>query len=167
MKDLVHHFKIELESIYSPHYIFDSSRNEIDGYEIDNSVVFRRIKDESINIDPQIKLLLSTSGTTGSPKFVKLSENNILSNAKSISAYLPIESIDVTPLNLPLYYSYGLSVLTSNALKGGKIICGNTDILTQKFWNNMTDFGYTSIAGVPFVYEMLERIWFLKKPTLP
>jgi long-chain acyl-CoA synthetase len=71
-------------------------------------------------------------------------------------------------LNLPVYYSYGLSVLTSNSVKGGTIVCSNDDLLKKEFWRNFERYGYTSFAGVPFVYEMLERIGFTGKeyPTL-
>jgi long-chain acyl-CoA synthetase len=155
-------FKTELEKIYSPAFIIDKTRNDIRGY-VKGYDFFERKEKVRVFIHPEIKILLSTSGTTGSPKFVKLSDENLLSNARAITSYLPIKSSDVTPLNLPVYYSYGLSVLTSNALKGGKIVCGNTDVLNRAFWNNMDKFGYTSIAGVPFVYEMLDRIGFTKK----
>jgi long-chain acyl-CoA synthetase len=160
--DLAENFKTELENIYSPAFIFDIKRSQINGYTSTGNF-FTKIDYEAIGIHSSIKILLSTSGTTGSPKFVKLSEQNLLSNAEAIATYLSIQPADVTPLNLPVYYSYGLSVLTSNSLKGGKIMCGNIDVLNRNFWNNMQQFGYTSIAGVPFVYEMLDRIGFTKK----
>jgi long-chain acyl-CoA synthetase len=160
------HFKNELELLYKPSIIYDKTRNDIMDYEIKSSksvIYFKSIQDFEITIYPEIKLLISTSGTTGSPKFVKLSEENILSNANSICEYLPINANDVTPLNLPIFYSYGLSVLTSNSLKGGKIICTNDDVLKKDFWTSFQKYGYTSFAGVPFVYEMLDRIGFTKK----
>ena len=41
--------------------------------------------DQDYNIHYDLALLLTTSGSTGSPKFVRQSYKNILSNAKSIS----------------------------------------------------------------------------------
>jgi len=156
--------KSELEVHYKPAYIYDVSRSYVDGYKDCITTGLRQIINEmSYPIHPETKILLSTSGTTGSPKFVKLSEKNLLNNARSIAAYLPISSADVAPLNLPVYYSYGLSVFTSNAIKGGAIVCTNTDVLNKTFWSQMQHFGFTSIAGVPFVYEMLDRIGFTKK----
>lgn len=159
-------FKNSLEALYQPAYIFDAGRTAIEGYELISNEVYPFFKkniptDHFIHAD--LKLLISTSGTTGSPKFVKLSETNLLANAASISDYLPINPADVTPLNLPLYYSYGLSVLISNSINGGKIACINDDILSKPFWEKFELFGFTSIAGVPFVYEMLDRIGFTKK----
>ncbi|WP_179345069.1 AMP-binding protein [Winogradskyella ursingii] len=162
--------KENLENDYEPSIIFDDERSYIDKYEA------RELSNENIEIklhinkefksvlDDNLRLMLSTSGTTGSPKFVKLSEENIKQNAISISDYLPIESTDVTPLNLPLHYSYGLSVLHSNAINGATIVCGLPDILSKDFWKHLNEYEFTSIAGVPFIYEMFQRIGFLKKP---
>ena len=163
---ITEHFKKELEQLYKPSIIYDKTRNEILKYDVKSckDVNYFYLKEDFvIDIHPQIKVLISTSGTTGSPKFVKLSEGNLLSNANSICEYLPINSRDVTPLNLPVFYSYGLSVLTSNSLRGGKIVCTNDDVLKKDFWTSFQKYGYTSFAGVPFVYEMLDRIGFTKK----
>lgn len=158
--------KVNLENIYRPKWILSDSEEERLGYEKISSngfEFFQRISLGTIGINSEIKLLLSTSGTTGSPKFVKLSESNILNNAISIGQYLPIQGDDVTPLNLPIYYSYGLSILTSNCLFGGKIFCTNDDVLKKSFWEKFELYGFTSFGGVPYVYEMLDRIGFVKK----
>jgi len=162
-------FKTELENLYKPHYIYDPTRAEIENYDssVNNGLNIHTFPvSHPTNINGKIKVLLSTSGTTGSPKFVKLSEENLLANADSIIDYLPIRKDDVTPLNLPVFYSYGLSILTTNSLVGGKVVCGGIDVLSRTFWPKMSSYGYTSIAGVPFVYEMLDRIGF-RKSTYP
>jgi long-chain acyl-CoA synthetase len=162
--------KQQLEDKYKPNFIYDSKRDNINFYynhlitsaTLSINLFINKNKSHN-NIHPKVKLLLSTSGTTGSPKFVKLSEENIIENAKSIIDYLPIVKKDVTPLNLPFYYSYGLSVLHSNAMVGANIVCGVSDILQREFWSELTEHGFTSIAGVPYVYEMLNRVGFRKK----
>jgi len=161
--------KINLEEKYEPQIIFDQKRNSLKRYNhillanknIELGVFYTESSTQKIH--ENIKVLLSTSGTTGSPKFVKLSHDNLLENAKSIVDYLPINANDVVPLNLPLHYSYGLSVLHSNGISGGKIVCGLPDILNPDFWKMLEYYRFTSIAGVPFVYEMLGRIGFTKK----
>ncbi len=157
--------KEQLEQQYSPYYIFDFSRFTIKDYA---SISWGKIglfvstNFTESNIHPDIKILLSTSGTTGSPKFVKLSDENLYQNALSIIDYLPIDKNSVTPLNLPVHYSYGLSILTTNSIAGGQIICSLTDILSKSFWSDFERFGFTSIAGVPYTYEVLNRIGFTK-----
>ncbi len=158
--------KQNLEKIYSPAFIYDTERNYVSSYStldwiFSNKLFFK--ENTATNLHPDLKLLLSTSGTTGSPKFVKLSEENLIQNALSIIDYLPIKETDVTPLNMPIYYSYGLSVLTTNCIAGGKIVCSNKDILQKEFWQEMEKYGYTSLSGVPYFYEMLNRLGFTKK----
>ncbi|MFW0717700.1 AMP-binding protein [Pedobacter sp. N23S346] len=160
-------YKTNLEQHYRPYYIYDPLQGAINGYTSVNAgpehQLFRQEVATKTEVHPQIKLLINTSGSTGSPKFVKLSDRNIVSNALSIVDYLPIHQADVTPLNLPLFYSYGFSVFTSNSLAGGSIICTNSTIMEKEFWAELEQFQYTSLAGVPYVYEMLKRIGFLEK----
>lgn len=160
-------FKLDLENKYEPDFIFDVKRDSIEKYDsvsfITTQTIFNRINKIDKQLDPKLKILLTTSGTTGSSKFVKLSEENLIANAKSIINYLPINPNDVAPLNLSIFYSYGLSIFTSNSIAGGTIVCTNKDILNKEFWSDFDNYGYTSIAGVPYVYEMLYRIGFTKK----
>lgn len=162
--------KKNLETLYRPDVIFDSKTREsgISGAAIHlatsaGNLFFRCLQSSHTIIHPKVKVLLSTSGTTGSPKFVKLSEDNLLANAISITQYLPIKPQDVCPLNLPIHYSYGLSVLHSNALKGGTIVCGLPDILQPEFWEYFSALQINSLAGVPFFYEMLLRTGLLER----
>ncbi len=160
-------FKASLESLYRPDFIFDLKRTVSENYASEKfnegSEIFCSNDRTEKKIAPELKLLLSTSGTTGSPKFVKLSEKNLVNNANAIIDYLPIKTTDVTPLNLPIHYSYGLSVLITNSIAGGKIICETNDLLQKEFWNDFEKYKFTSLAGVPYVYETLNRIGFTKK----
>lgn len=164
---IAEYLKVQLENIYSPGYIYDISRNGISGYKVSEygEKINLHISINPVNyeIHHNLKYLLSTSGSTGSPKFVKLSEKNLLSNALSIVDYLPIQDDDVAPLNLPLFYSYGLSVFTSNSIAGGCILCMEKDILQKDFWNDFEYYSCTSLAGVPFNYEILNRIGFCSR----
>lgn len=105
-------------------------------------------------------VLLSTSGTTGSPKLVRLSYNNIQSNAESIAEYLEINDDETAITSLPMSYSFGLSVINSHFLKGAKIVLTNETIAQKTFWDLFKDFSCTSLAGVPYNYFMLERLRF-------
>lgn len=160
-------YKEQLESLYRPYYIYDPARAGIYDYASISAGsahnLFKRKGLEKTAVSPLIKLLLNTSGSTGSPKFVKLSEQNLLSNALSILDYLPVKHLDISPLNLPLFYSYGLSVFTTNSIAGGGIVCTQATIMEKRFWDELDRYQYTSIAGVPYVYEMLQRIGFLTK----
>lgn len=166
--------KEEMEDVYQPDLIYDPSRKCVQGFsslsiaEISTPFQIFIHPDNREPLHPKIKLLLSTSGSTGSPKFVKLSEENIRENARSINEYLPIIPEDVVPLNLPINYSYGLSILHSNALTAQKILCGLPDMFSQSFWDIFEKYQCSTLAGVPYNYEMLSRLGFLQRryPTL-
>lgn len=151
-----------LEQNYAPNYIFDTTRPKIAGYKEVEAALYNKMIDKHHDLHAELKVLLSTSGTTGSPKLVKLSDINLLSNAEAIAHYLPISNIDTVPLNLPVHYSYGLSVLTSNAISGAKVCVGSLDVMSKGFWENFQKYQYVTLAGVPYVYEMLDRIGFTK-----
>lgn len=155
-------FKYTLEQLYKPAIIWDPGRDHVDGYK-KSGTFFYAEKMDSFPVHPELKLLLTTSGSTGSAKLVKLSESNVVSNALSIAEYLPISTADVVPLNLPVNYSFGFSVLTTNAIRGGRIIASTGEIMQKEFWDGFSRFGYTSLAGVPYIYEMLSRLGFTRR----
>ena len=160
-------FKQALEARYRPYYIFDPSRQVVSGYDAVNAGgdihLFRRQDPTFPIIDPSIKLLLSTSGSTGSPKFVKISDANLVHNAKAIMEYMPIDSKDVVPLNVPIIFVFGLSIFTTNCLAAAKMVCTNRDALQKEFWRDFDRYQYSTLGGVPYFYEMLHRIGFFKK----
>jgi acyl-coenzyme A synthetase/AMP-(fatty) acid ligase len=164
---LLEDFKENLEQKYTPYYIFDPTRNEIEGYTSVNAsdtiVLFKRNVNLVYPIHAKIKLLLSTSGTTGSPKFVRLSDENLVQNAKSIMEYMPIRTDDVVPLNVPINFVYGLSIFTTNCIKANQIVCTDKDAFQKEFWSDFKKYGYSTLGGVPYFYEMLYSIGFFKK----
>ncbi len=117
---------------------------------------------KKINLNKNLAVLLSTSGSTGSAKFVKQSFENIHSNSKNISKYLNLKDSDKSVTNLPLNYSYGLSVINSHFFIGGSMYVTNISILEKKFWNNIFKYKVTNLNGVPYFYEILKKIKFEK-----
>jgi acyl-CoA synthetase (AMP-forming)/AMP-acid ligase II len=119
-------------------------------------------------IHPELAILLSTSGTTGSPKFVRLSSRNLLSNADSIRQALAITPADRAMCSLPFHYSYGLSVLNSHLLAGAAVVVSTQGLLSSEFWSICRDTRCTSMAGVPYSYQALNRLNFddLRVPDL-
>jgi len=128
----------------------------------------KRTESNSINIFPELSVLLSTSGTTGSPKLVRLAYKNIQSNAESIAEYLHIDENERPITTLPINYSFGLSVVNSHLLKGATIVLTEKTVFFRDFWNLFNENECTSFAGVPYTYTMLKRIGFdkIELPTL-
>ncbi|MAI80316.1 MAG: hypothetical protein CL917_15315 [Deltaproteobacteria bacterium] len=106
---------------------------------------------------PELAVLLSTSGTTGSSKWVRLSYANLTANAASIIEYLGITEDDRAPMSLPFQYSYGMSVVNSHFAAGGAIVLTQETVVKSEFWEVFRNTGCTSFAGVPHSFELLEQ----------
>ena len=111
---------------------------------------------------PDLALLLSTSGSTGSPKLVRQSRGNVLSNAQAIASYLNIGPGDRPVTSLPLHYTYGFSLLSSHLQVGATLLVTDRSIMEKPFWTFIKEAGATSLAGVPYTYQMLKRLGFLR-----
>ncbi|WP_418959597.1 AMP-binding protein [Streptomyces tritici] len=109
---------------------------------------------------PDLALLLSTSGSTGSPKLVRLSYDNLQANAESIAAYLGIRESDRAATTLPMHYCYGLSVLHSHLLRGAGLVLTGLSVADACFWELFRSAGGTSLAGVPYTFDLLDRVGF-------
>lgn len=109
---------------------------------------------------PDLALLLTTSGSTGSPKFVRQSYENIRSNAESIAAYLELDETERPITTLPMSYTYGLSIINSHLLTGGTLLVTEKSLMQREFWSFFKQAGATSFGGVPYTYEMLDRMRF-------
>lgn len=108
----------------------------------------------------ELALLLTTSGSTGSPKLVRLTYKNLMANASSIIDYLDIDQTDKPITTLPMNYSYGLSIINSHLLKGATLILTDRSIVQKEFWELCRAEKATTFGGVPFHYEMLKRLKF-------
>jgi acyl-CoA synthetase (AMP-forming)/AMP-acid ligase II len=106
----------------------------------------------------ELALLLSTSGSTGSPKLVRLSHRNLLSNAAAIAEYLDIRETDRAATTLPMSYCYGLSVIHSHLLRGAGLILTDRSVVDDEFWEVFRRHEGTAFAGVPYTFELLERV---------
>ncbi|MFL6206739.1 MAG: AMP-binding protein [Acidimicrobiales bacterium] len=120
------------------------------------------------DLHPDLALLLSTSGTTGAPRLVRLSHANVLANARAIADYLHLTAEDRAITSLPLHYCYGLSVLHSHLLVGGGVVISDLSVVDRCFWDLFRRGEVTSLAGVPHTFELLERSGFddLDAPSL-
>lgn len=159
-----------LSAIYQPEYIWAESDkvNEIGGKTVYQYASYSLLKMsysasvEKPEINPELALCLTTSGSTGSPKFVRLSASNVLANAESIAEYLGIDENERPVTTLPSYYSYGVSVINSHLIKGATILLTEGTLAQKDFWTFMKEQRASSIAGVPYTYEILKKLRFFR-----
>lgn len=117
---------------------------------------------DDIIMNEQLALLLTTSGSTGSCKFVRLSYDNIASNTESIIKSLGIEECDRAVTVLPMSYTYGLSVINTHLYMGATLLLTDLPVYTDRFWNFVGKYNATSFSGVPYTYEMIIKLGMLK-----
>lgn len=109
-------------------------------------------------------LLLGASGSTGSPKLVRLAHRNILSNASAIAAALRLTEHDRALTSLPLHYCFGLSVLHSHLVAGASVVLHDGSLLARETWNVVDRLGVTTLAVVPHSVELMESTGVLNGP---
>lgn len=111
-----------------------------------------------------LALLLATSGSTGSPKLVRLSRKNIEANAESIQEYLELDEGERPVTTLPMQYTYGLSIINSHLLAGACILMTKESYVQSGFWKFFEEKRATSFGGVPYTYEILKRMKIFTRP---
>ncbi len=119
-------------------------------------------------LHPSLSVLLSTSGSTGSPKLARFTAAAIHANALAIADYLGLGPDERPLLALPTSYSYGMSVINSHAAVGATIEVTGLGVMQGEFWQRLNDSGATSLSGVPFHYDAIRRLGIdrLATPTL-
>lgn len=110
-----------------------------------------------------LALLLTTSGSTGSPKLVRQSYANIRANTASIVEYLKLDATERPITTLPMNYTYGLSIINSHLASGAAILLTDKSIMQREFWDFFAAHGATSFGGVPYTYEMLDKLMFFRR----
>jgi hypothetical protein len=155
--------RTNLENMYTPSYYWVPERKsgEIGGekiYEAYGYVLLKTDFPKEYPLYDELGLLLTTSGSTGSPKFVRQSYANILDNAQSIVQYLKLSADERPITTLPMNYTYGLSIINSHLLVGAAILMTEKGLMQTEFWSFFREAGATSFGGVPYTYEMLEKL---------
>jgi len=120
--------------------------------------------DSGTAVADNLALMLTTSGSTGSPKVVRLSKKNLLSNALSIISYLHITDKERPVLGLPMNYAFGLSIVNSHLLSGATLLLTEHSFVEREFVDFAVSNGFTSYSGVPFAFETIRKLAIWKRP---
>ena len=111
---------------------------------------------DAYKVDPDNLLaILFTSGTTGTPKGVQLSNRNVFTNVQAL-----LESVDVTEkdniLNiLPLHHGYSSIVALFSPLWTGATVTFTESIKSSDLLASIRESGVTIFPGVPRLFELL------------
>lgn len=148
---------------YHPQYLWKPK--EIVG---DNEkVVFEAFKygmtvtdHKSPTLYDELSLLLTTSGSTGSPKLVRHSYKNLEEQAKNIAAFFEMNGTEKAMVDLPINYTMGLSVLNSHLCAGAVALLTSLNPFKKEYWDFLKDNEATVLTNVPYYYQMLKKLRF-------
>lgn len=158
--------------LYGPDYIsFSKNWNEskiINNYNLKKihtfheNVIFKtHYKKKKIKKD--LCILMPTSGSMGSQKYVKITKENIFHNTNSIISYLKLNKRDRSITSMPFCYSYMLSIINSHLEIGASIFVTQESIIQSKFWRQFSENKINNFNGVPYHYEILIKLGLKKK----
>lgn len=154
--------------LYKPDYLWlpsgmvDEFTDFEEVYSILNYSLLKTTYSNEFELNDELALLLTTSGSTGSPKLVRQSYKNIEANTKSIVEYLSLDKTERPITTLPMNYTYGLSIINSHLYVGASIILTQSTLMQKEFWQQFKNYGATSFGGVPYTYEMLDKLRFFR-----
>lgn len=157
----------ELESKYTPSYYWVPERKaqEINGKKMYSAYGYVLLKTENdpYPLNDKLSILLTTSGSTGSPKLVRHKYGNLEANAENVAkvfSWRPDEEVGIC--DLPMNYTMGLNVINSHLVVGASVLMVKANLMDPDFWEFIKANGGTSFCGVPFSYEVMRRVGFDK-----
>jgi long-chain acyl-CoA synthetase len=121
-----------------------------------------RINEEAPIMYDDLSMLLTTSGSTGSPKLVRHNYENVRTNAKNISAVFKLNENENGMVSLPLQFTQGLNVAYSHLYSGSTVLLSTDTIAQGQFWSFFEENKATSFTGVPYSYEVLDKLRFFR-----
>ena len=155
-----------LVTTYSPSYFWmpKSKSGEFDYKEVYRfkGYVLCKTGNKAPMLNPNLSMLMTTSGTTGSPKLVRHKYGNIESNAQNVAKVFGWTHLDRGIIDLPMQYTMGLNVICSHLYAGATLLLIEVNLMSPQYWNFIKEHKGTNFTGVPFSYEILNRLRFIK-----
>ena len=161
-----------LIDLYKPMYIWcpDESKDKLDSVLCSSEDVagqygylLIKLKNDNCDMYEDLAMLLTTSGTTGSPKLIRHSYFNLYSNAENVANVFGFSEQDRALVDLKLHYTMGLNVACSNLYCGATIILTEHNPSEKEWWNIFREYKPTNMCGVPYSYEILKQMRFFRK----
>ncbi len=153
-----------LIKIYQPQYIYCKKTSQfakkyLYNIEFDTHVLLKTGYIE-YPVHPDLALLLSTSGTTGSAKLVRLSYNNLYDNISNACQKLVIQKGQKGISPLPINHIYGLDFCLWHWHCGATLLVTEESVISKKFLEFYKKEEANNFAGTPYIYKILKRIQF-------
>ena len=153
-----------LHDTYSPSYYW-MPEAMVGEYGYEKVYVFKgyalcKTGQKAPEMHPDLSMLMTTSGTTGSPKLVRHKYGNIESNAKNVAQVFGWTAEEHGIIDLPMQYTMGLNVINSHLYAGATVLLIEANLMSPKYWSFIKEQKGSNFTGVPFSYEILNRLRF-------
>jgi len=120
-------------------------------------------KQAAYPVHEDLQLLMTTSGSTGSPKLVRYKKGNLEANAKNVAAAWQWTSAERPVCDLQMNYTMGLNVINTHLYVGATLLMVTRNITDGAYWKFIKEHQATNFTGVPFSYDLL---WKLRFPRM-
>ena len=117
------------------------------------------------DLDPAC--LVYTSGSTGAPRGVIVSHDNIRFTTSAILERLPYEANDRVGLFLPLSFDYGLYQVFLCATTGASLLVKEGSVLGPEILEQIRNYQVTILPGTPTMVSILVRMLDRRHVHLP
>lgn len=156
---------------YQPKYIWcDDGEKFVQRFGAPIHTVFDFVLYETGNdiyqINDKLQLLMTTSGSTGSPKLVRYRIGNLESNAKNVAAAFGWTEKEKSICDLAMNYTMGLNIINSHLYVGATCLLTSYNLTSSDFWKYVKEEKGTNYCGVPFSYDILKKLRF-ERMSLP
>ncbi len=156
--------RMNLESMYTPSYYWapEKKAEGIGGEKIYSACgyVLLKTRYEPYPLNEKLSMLLTTSGSTGSPKLVRHKYGNLEANAENVAKVFSWSTEEIGICDLPMNYTMGLNVINSHLVVGASVLMIKANLMDPEFWEFIKENKGTSFCGVPFSYEVMRRVGF-------
>lgn len=100
-------------------------------------------------------MLLYSSGTTGMPKGILISNRNELCICKGKAVIGTSKPGDIMMIILPMFHTNPLCVWTYPSIYQGLTLCIRSVFSPKDFWPALLRYGVTTVQGVPAMYDYI------------
>lgn len=149
---------------YLPAYLWvpEEDAEKIEGEVLFSSYGYTLLKtgNEKYPINNKLQFLMTTSGSTGSPKLVRYKKGNLEANAKNVARAFGWSEKERPICDLGMQYTMGLNVINTHLYVGATVLLTTYNIMSGEFWDYIKSQCATNFTGVPFSYDLFYRLRF-------
>lgn len=154
----------ELSSEYQPRYYWvpEELAPHIPGTRVFSALNYVLLKTdyEIYPIHDKLQMLMTTSGSTGSPKLVRYKVGNLEANARNVALAFGWTERERAICDLGMQYTMGLNVINTHLYVGATVLLTAYNLMSSEFWDYIKRERGTNFTGVPFSYDIFSRLHF-------